>query len=330
MSRQTNRGAGRAEPFTVRAYRDEDLEAIAELRKAAAAFDQTTHGIVIVEPPADPACTTTMPHRDTYVVVDKAGRIFALAQLQVMTGPQRGFIWAFPVVHHERRGTIAERLLLERLADRAGDLGRQARSKQVYFYVHCALHHNERVTLYESLGLRALRERPHMIYQPLASVPLPAIPPGIQVRPYIRGRDEAAAIRTLNEAFADDWEYTPVTREHWVAWLDSPRWSVGLNLVAADGDEAVGLCLCLVNEDRFRWLGRKDGYVDTLCVRPSHQRRGVGRALLLSALAALRTAGMVSATPDTDEDNPTQAPRFYQQLGFREVWRWVAYGAELR
>jgi len=205
VTRQTNWRAGRTVPVSVRTYRDDDLEAIAELRKAAAAFDQMTDGIVIVEPPADPACTTTEPHRDAYVVVDKAGHIFGLAQLQVMTGPQRGFISAFPVVHPERRGTIAERLLLERLWDRACELGRQARSKQAHFYVHCASHQRERITLYESLGLRALRDRPHMIYEPLASLPFPAIPPAIEVRTYAKGRDDTAALRTLNEAFAEDW-----------------------------------------------------------------------------------------------------------------------------
>jgi ribosomal protein S18 acetylase RimI-like enzyme len=38
---------------------------------------------------------------------------------------------------------------------------------------------------------------------------------------------------------------------------------------------------------------------------------------------------MVSATLETDEDNPTQAAHFYQQLGFREVWRWLAYGKDI-
>ncbi|HJX37852.1 MAG TPA: GNAT family N-acetyltransferase, partial [Anaerolineae bacterium] len=74
----------------------------------------------------------------------------------------------------------------------------------------------------------------------------------------------------------------------------------------------------------------RDGYVDTMCVRPSHQRRGVGAALLLAGLQALRRAGMVSATLETDEDNPTEAARFYQRVGFREIWRWSAYGAELK
>jgi mycothiol synthase len=313
----------------VRPYTDQDAEAIAALRKAVAAVDRTENGMVVTEPPADPVCITSEPHQDIYVAYDDRGQIVATAQLQVMAGPDRGFAWAFPIVHPDSRGTDAERLLLERLWERARELRRTMHSTEAYFYVHCAPWEEKRTALYESFGLRALRDRPHMLYEPLNHLARPQVLPGIEVRPYARSADDASAIQTLNEAFAEDWENTPVTNVEWSTWLDSPRWRADLNLVAADGDEVVGLCLCLVNEERIRWLGRKDGYVDTLCVRPSHQRRGLGAALLFTGLHALRRAGMVSATLDTDEDNPTQAPRFYEGVGFREIWRWVAYGREL-
>jgi mycothiol synthase len=313
----------------IRNYRDDDIEAVAELRKAVAAVDRTKDGMVATEPPADPVCTTAEPHRDIYVVEDDRGQILCTAQLQVMAGPERGFVWAFPTVHPDWRGTAAERLLLERLWGRACELRRTMRSAVVYFYVHCAPWEQERVALYLSFGLRALRARPHMIFEPLDGLARPASPPGIEVRPYARGADDGSAVRTLNEAFADDWEYTPVAEKEWSTWLDSPRWRTDLNLVAVEADQVVGLCLCLISEERIRRLGRKDGYIDTLCVRPSHQRRGIGTALLLSGLHALRRAGLDSATLDTDEDNPTQAPRFYEGVGFREIWRWVAYGTEL-
>jgi mycothiol synthase len=264
------------------------------------------------------------------VVQDSEGALLATAPLELDVGPQRSFARSYPVVHPLCRGSSAERLLLEGLWQLARDHWSELTDRHSRFLVHCGAHQEERTALYEALGLRLMRQRPHMLYHPLESLPGPQAPPGIQLRPYVRGTDDKSAVQTLNEAFAADWEYVPVTEDQWSRWLDAPQWSADLCLVAADGDELVGLCLCLVDEDRIQWLGRKDGYVDTLCVRPCYQRKGVGRALLLYALEALHAAGMVSATLDTDEDNLTQAPRFYRQLGFREAWRWVAYGTELK
>ncbi len=308
----------------VRAYADDDREAIVELRRAVATLDRADHGLVVAEPPPDSLFSGSTQHEDTFVVRNDGGRILATAQLQAEIGPQQSFVWAFPVVHPEWRGTRIEKLLIDRLWERASERRRAIRSEVVHLYVHCGAHQEKRIALYESSVLRFMRYRPHMIYRPLEKLDRPEAPPGLTLRPCLRGLDDESAIRTLNEAFADDWEFVPVTEDGWSLCLDSPQWREDLNLVAADGEEVVGLCLCVINEERSQCLGHEDGYVDTLCVRPSHQRRGVGAALLLNGLGALCRAGMVSATLDTDEDNPTQAVRLYERIGFREIWRWAA------
>jgi mycothiol synthase len=315
---------------TVQRCNKDDGEAIAELRRAAARVDATDDGLVVLEPPSDGLFSGPTPYDDTLIVHDDEGRILATAQLQGEIGHQQSFIWSYPVVHPEVRGTRIERLLLEYLWQRASARLAEIPSQAVYFNVHCGAHQEERIALYEDFGLRLKRSRPHMVYHSLNNIAQPQVPPGIQLRGYSRGADDDSAVETLDQAFAADPEYVPLTKDQWLRWLDAPQWRTDLSLVAADGDEVVGLCLCLINEERIKWMDRRDGYVDTLCVRPSHQRRGVGGALLRAGLRVLREAGMVSATLETDEDNPTEAARFYQQLGFREVWRWLAYGAELR
>ncbi|MDH4209504.1 MAG: GNAT family N-acetyltransferase [Anaerolineae bacterium] len=315
---------------TVRTWQDGDLEAIAQLREATAKVDFTDEGLVVVEPPTDPLFSGPTPQQDTLVVQDSQGRLLATAQLEVIIGPEQSFVWSFPVVDPPWRGSSVERLLLEGVWQLARDRCSEVPGGQACLFVHCGSHQKDRIALYETLGLRLMRQRPHMAYYPLPEPSRPQTPPGIELRPYARGLDDHSAVETLNQAFADDWEYVPVTADQWSRWPSGPTWRADLNLVAADGDEVVGLCLCIVDEERTQWLGRRDGYVETLCVRPSHQRKGIGAALLLAELRAFHRAGMVSATLETDEDNPTQAPRLYERVGFREIWRWLAYGSELR
>ncbi|MCD6555341.1 MAG: GNAT family N-acetyltransferase [Anaerolineae bacterium] len=71
--------------------------------------------------------------------------------------------------------------------------------------------------------------------------------------------------------------------------------------------------------------GRREGWVDTLCVRRPYRRRGVGEALLLAGLHKLRDAGLEIAALGTDAENLTGAVRLYERVGFREARRWVNY-----
>jgi mycothiol synthase len=316
--------------LTLRPLEDHDRQALAELHKAMATADVTDDGLIVVEPPPDALFSGPTPYDDTVVVRDDEGRILATAQLQAEIGPEQSFIWSFPAVRPEARGTSVERRLLEHLWERANERLPEIPSELVLFYLHCGAHQEERIALYEDFGLQLQRYSPHMAYYPLENLARPQAPPGIELRTYSRGADDDSAVETLDQAFADDPQYVPLTRDQWLRWLNAPQWRPDLTLVAADGDQVAGLCLCLINEERIKWMDRRDGYVDTLCVRPSHQRRGVGTALLLAGLRALHKAGMVSATLETDEDNPTQAARVYESVGFREIWRWSAYGAQLR
>jgi GNAT superfamily N-acetyltransferase len=75
-------------------------------------------------------------------------------------------------------------------------------------------------------------------------------------------------------------------------------------LVAVDGDAIVA------------HLQLVDGEIRNMAVLPSHQRSGVGRALIDAAIRAARAEGrrrLVVATAAADIGNL----RFYQRLGFR-------------
>ena len=251
------------------------------------------------------------------------------ARLDLKNAPRQSRFIAHTVVHPDRRDEAIEQLLLEELWSRAQRRRRNLGSQPVQFRTYCAAHQEKRSSLFESLGLRPVRYDLHMVYHPLDDLGDPAFPAGIRVRPYSRGEDDEPALDVVNVAFADVMDFAAATLEDFRHWIGSPSFRDHLSYMALDGREMVGLCLCTVSEARASLLGRRDGTIDTLCVRREYRRRGLGSALLGTSLQAFKRASLESATLGTDTDNPTEAVRLYERAGFREAWRWVTYGKEM-
>lgn len=73
---------------------------------------------------------------------------------------------------------------------------------------------------------------------------------------------------------------------------------------------------------------RKVGWVPILAVAESHQRKGIGRALMDSAIARLRERGMKYARTETLDTNEGSR-RLFPQLGFEEFAREIQYFMKL-
>jgi mycothiol synthase len=78
----------------------------------------------------------------------------------------------------------------------------------------------------------------------------------------------------------------------------------------------VGLGLNVIDPDWIAQTGRREGYVDALAVLREHRKQGLGTALLVRSLHALRQAGMEGAHLHADADNLTGAMQLYQRVGF--------------
>jgi len=269
------------------------------------------------------------PYHDALVVVDEDQNIVGHARLDLKNAPRQGRFIAHTVVHPDWRDERIEELLLEQLWSRAQDRSGEMGDKPVQFRTYCEAHQEKRAALFTTLGFRPVRYDLHMVCHPLDNLADPTFPPGMRVRPYVRGQDDEAALAVINAAFADVMDFAAATLEDLRHWLAAPSFREHLSYVAFDGEELAGLCLCTESEALAGLLGRRDGYVDTLCVRREYRRRGLGLALLRKCLQAFKRAGLESATLGTDTQNPTQAMRLYKQAGFREAWRWVTYGKEM-
>jgi len=88
--------------------------------------------------------------------------------------------------------------------------------------------------------------------------------------------------------------------------------------VAEAGGQPVGYVTCRVNHHT------RIGGIPNLAVLPGHQGQGLGRRLLETALAYLRSLGMKFARIETLEQN-ARCMALYPKMGFREVARQIHY-----
>ena len=144
----------------------------------------------------------------------------------------------------------------------------------------------------------------------------PPPPPDLPVRPFSRGPDDAPVHALVEEAMAGVPGNEPRTLESWqAAKIDKDGWDPALWLLHEDAGGLAGVVLC------ERWEERV-GYVDHLAV--AARGHGLGRALLLHGLAALRDAGLEVAELSVQGENAS-ATRLYESVGMRPVWtieRW--------
>lgn len=144
------------------------------------------------------------------------------------------------------------------------------------------------------------------------------LPPGIEVRPYVDGRDEAVVRAAVNEAFAGDPFFYELSEGTFREFhLGARGFDPSLWLLAWDGAELAGFVLSFPER-----VGDPDlGWIGTLGVRAPWRRRGLGEALLHAAFRALHGRGLRRVGLGVDAENVTGALRLYERVGMHVVRR---------
>lgn len=166
-----------------------------------------------------------------------------------------------------------------------------------------------RRSLLERLGFEDHRLWDHVTSRPLAGpVPPPVLPDGFAVRPAtMDDHAELAAVR--NDAFGASW--TAAGFRDLVMRKPGYRPERELVAVAPDGRVAATAVTWLDGANRL-------GLFEPVATRSPFRRLGLGRAVMLAGLRALRDAGMETAVVEYLADN-LAAHRLYAGLGFRKV-----------
>ncbi|MFF2653804.1 mycothiol synthase [Streptomyces sp. NPDC058045] len=171
--------------------------------------------------------------------------------------------------------------------------------------------------LAQVLGLTLFRELRQM-RRPLGTDPLPepVLPPGVRVRTFVPGRDDAAWLALNAAAFAHHPEQGSLTQRDLddrtaEPWFDPEGFFLAERMPGGEGPagELVGFHWTKVHaEERL-------GEVYVVGVAPGAQGGGLGKALTAIGLRHLESAGLPTAMLYVDADN-TAAVTVYERLGF--------------
>jgi mycothiol synthase len=182
--------------------------------------------------------------------------------------------------------------------------------------------------LFERLGYAYARMFWVMRMQLDAPPPTPEVPAPIEIRTFDPLNEAHAVHAALAEAFEDHWGHGFPSFEQWRHHTidGGPRFDPELWFVAHDGDEVVGVAACLGSTAR----DPEAAEVDDLGVRRAWRRRGIGRALLLTAFAEFHRRGVPRAELGVDSESLTGATRLYERAGMHVAFQWEFWEKEVR
>jgi mycothiol synthase len=177
--------------------------------------------------------------------------------------------------------------------------------------------------LFASAGYLVVRHSFHMRIDLPDFVDAPEWPDGLDLRQYDPERDERRVYECTQEAFADGWDFQPLSIEVWreqmirvEAQFDPSLW-----WLVEDGGRLAAVCL-----NDWHYSGDPEyGWISTLAVRRPWRRRGLGLALLRHSFADFAARGARRVGLGVDGENTTGAVRLYERAGMRPARRVDTY-----
>ena len=307
----------------LRSLRRGDAESVAQMIYAACAAD----GDAILAVSADELRHAWQDpqfdlEKDAFVVETPAGRIVGYAD--VTNSYEYAVLNMDGNVHPDYKGGGIGTTLLRAVEQRARQLMDRA-EPGVRVAIKTTINRNDSDgnALHQNEGYQPIRY--HWRMEILLNDPpeKPHLPEGIDLRPFVREKHDAAVWQAENEAFRDHpgshaWALDEWQRER----FDDPEFDPSLWAVASAGDEVAGYSL-----NRYR---TGIGWIRSVGVRRPWRGRGVGEALLLHTFGEYYRRGMRTVGLGVNAHNPTGATRLYQKVGMHPASEHITYEKEIR
>ncbi|MDJ0619499.1 MAG: GNAT family N-acetyltransferase [Calothrix sp. MO_192.B10] len=312
--------------LTKRAYNGEaDLNAIANLINACDAVDKLEEGTTVAELQTEFSTPSINQARDLQLWSNGDGELIGFGFLWI-TEPSEvidGFLSIY--VHPSHRHINLES---EIIAWAEGRMGEVQRLQQIPVRLGLGTRDTQcdRIKIIENHGFHPTRYFFTMERNLQQAIPQPQLPEGFSIRQMNGEADAQAWVEMFNNSFIDHWNHHDLTIENFIHHINEPCYRPDLDLIAiAPNGTFAATCHCYIfPEDNIR-TGRREGWIGVLATIRNYRRIGLGKAMLLSGLHQLKSAGMNTARLGVDADNPSGALGLYQSVGFDKIYTSIMY-----
>lgn len=311
--------------YRLRQYSGEaDLPAIAQLINTCKTADRLDDFVCVDDLRHEFASPDFDLEQDLRLWEDGHGELCAIAQCWVpeATDVQNCFLWFS--IRPDMRELGLETEVLTWAEARAKQVA-QARNVPAQLRSGARNDQADRLSWLNQQGFVVDRYFYRMARSLTDPIPQPQLPVGFVVRP-LQGVAEAAAwVEMFNQTFIDHWNFHPLTVEDRKHWMEDSTYVPELDLVAVSPNGTLAaFCYNLIHTQENDRTGRKEGWIGDLGTRRGFRRLGLGRAMLLTGMLALKAKGMDTALLGVDSENPSGALNLYQSVGFHKRYTFVS------
>lgn len=304
---------------------DEELEAIAALQNLCIAFDHLDGGTSTVKLQENFKAPDFDREKDLQLWRDHNGELRAVATLwcRVSTGKIEGCLHFW--VHPDVRNQGLETDIMNWSEQRLRQVGVRSSQPDI-LQVECRDTLSDRITLYERFGYAPERYFWRMRRSLTEPIPEPLLPEGFEIRQFDINTEAEAWVELFNQSFIDHWNHHPMTLQQLQYDTGQSSYDPSKDLVAVAPDGTLAaFCYSHIDADENARTGRQEGWINLLGTRRGFRRQGLGHAMLLAGLRRLAAEGMDAALLGVDTDNPNQASKLYQSVGFEAFIRFIMF-----
>lgn len=291
--------------FTIRNYRPGDFNGYVRLHVKAEQFDRSGRYIssrALAEQLGRPDYS---PEKDLFLA-ETDGKIVGYTGLTLELEVGRVLLDCLVHPHYRRKGTATK--LFTCAMQRAKEWSAKVAQISIPEANVAAR------GLVSSLGFKFIRRFLELKLD-LYNIHLPDVKRGAFVGRELRPGEEGKLTELQNRSFAGTWGFNPNTTEEITYRLNMSGNSPEDVIMLYEGGKPIGYCWTKLNAEQNAARGEKKGQIHMMGVDPDYQKKGVGKEILLTGLAHLKSKGIEVVELTVDSQNHT-ARSIYEAVEF--------------